>query len=484
MTKGAGGHREDGDDNDERACDKHARHQPDASDSDNRESTSDPDERGRLEAGVTPEPVQQLSRHDPDIQANTSSGSQHPMDEAHIPEGAPATGTPAETSATSPSVPQPLQDETPQNTVATSTTPSTNVNTPTNSNEPSREPTASTKRAASRYSKRRKPTFDAHTLSHFISTTRIPRLLDAIVARSLQHNTRLDHILIHGAPGSGTALLAHAVLRDFAPPRVIEVDAALGIESSQLRQLIERVGPRGVLFVHHIEALNPECDDLLVEAIAPRGHRGRPTRRVGPTDPSQSELDRAIAESASADRATAWSDAPEQKGTTRSQRSDFSLLATAHAVSNIGYLLRNQFDHMFHLRNDPKALRAALVRALRRCSGVAIDIAALPQLELVLRSLCDSAEPILRAIDVRADAEGLDRIDPHVMRSILEEDLAQRLPDEAYAASLRSHLGGRKIKRVTTEEVNRIASETGWGALASEGAIATMLREERRVQRP
>jgi hypothetical protein len=210
MKNGAGGHREDGDDNDERACGEHAPQQPDASDSDKRESTSDPDERGRHEAGVTSEPVQRLSRHDPDIRADTSSGTLHPMDEAHIPDGAPTTGTPAETSATSPAVQQPLQDETPPNTVAASTTPSTNVNTPTDPNEPSRESAASTKRAASRCSKRRKPTFDAHTLSHFISTTRIPRLLDAIVAQSLQHNTRLDHILIHGAPGSGTALLANA----------------------------------------------------------------------------------------------------------------------------------------------------------------------------------------------------------------------------------------------------------------------------------
>ena len=66
------------------------------------------------------------------------------------------------------------------------------------------------------------------------------------------------------------------------------------------------------------------------------------------------------------------------------------------------------------------------------------------------------------------------------MQSILEEDLADRLPDEAYSASLRRHLAGRKIEQVSAEEVARIDAETGWGRCASEAALAMMIREESR----
>lgn len=321
---------------------------------------------------------------------------------------------------------------------------------------------------------RRKPVFEAHTLSHFISSTRIPRHLEALVARSLSQGTALEHVLIHGAPGSGTALLARALLADCAPRRIVEIDAALGIDAEQLRRSVEEAGPRGVLSIKHLDALSFECEQALVDAMFHRGARPRRRMRPQQTEPMESDLDRAIAESAAI-----GFDPSESAGPARTpmRGPGPSLVATAHAVSNVGYLLRTHFDHMFHLRGDPKGLRAAIVRSLRRSAGIELDVAAIPRLERVLHTLGDAAEPILHAIALRAEAETIDRIDGPLMDSILEEDLAQRLPDEAYACSLRIHLGGRKLKRVTSEEVARIAAETGWGTIAAEGAISMLIRE-------
>lgn len=311
------------------------------------------------------------------------------------------------------------------------------------------------------------PLFQVHGLSNFLSTSRIPRQLDALVAKCLARDARLDHILIHGAPGSGTGLLAAALVNDYAPRRVIEIDAALGCDPDLLRRSIDETGPRGVLFIRHVDALEPECDQMLAEALA--GRPPRPRRPRGFVDPTESDLDRVVSASASG---------RESVGDNRSL--EFTLVATAHMMTQVGYVVRTRVEHMFHLRDDPKALRNAVLRALRRHGPVAIEPAALPQLERVLKSLSDAAEPITRAALLRADCEGVDRIESAVMQSILEEDLADRLPDEAYSASLRRHLAGRKIEQVSAEEVARIDAETGWGRCASEAALAMMIREESR----
>lgn len=309
--------------------------------------------------------------------------------------------------------------------------------------------------------------FLAHSLSNFLSTSRIPRQLDTLVADCLQRDTRLEHVLIHGAIGSGTKLLARALINDYAPRRVVEIDATLGCDAELLRRSIDEVGPRGVLFIRHIDALEGECDQMLAEALSGRPSRTRRPR--GFVDPSESDLDRAI--SASASPLDQPSDAKAR---------DFTLIATAHMMTQVGYIVRTRIEHLFHLRDDPKALRNAVLRALRRHGSVTVSAAALPQLERVLKSLVDSAEPVTRAALLRASSEGTQFLDETMMRSILEEDLAARLPDEAYSSSLRRHLAGRKIDQVTPEEVARLAAETGWGGVAAEAALSMMLREESR----
>ena len=311
------------------------------------------------------------------------------------------------------------------------------------------------------------PLFQVHSLSNFLSTSRIPQQLDTLIAKCLARDTRLDHILIHGAPGSGTALLAVALINDYAPRRVIEIDAALGCDPELLRRSIDEVGARGVLFIRHIDALEAECDQMLAEALAGRPARARRPR--GFVDPTESELDREISASAS------------PRGEARESRPvEFTLVATAHMVAQVGYVVRTRVEHMFHLRDDPKALRNAVLRSLRRHGSIGVDAPALPQLERVLRTLSDSAEPITRATLLRSECDGAQRIDAALMQSILEEDLAARLPDEAYSSSLRRHLAGRRIEQVTPEEVARVAADTGWGLSAAEGAISMMIREESR----
>ena len=310
------------------------------------------------------------------------------------------------------------------------------------------------------------PLFQVHGVSNFLSTSRVPRHLDTLISGSLERNTRLEHILIHGLPGSGTTLLAQALIKDYAPRNVVELDAALGCDQEVLRRSIDEVGPRGVLFIRHIEVLDGECDQMLAEFLAGRSPRLRRPRGI--VDPSESELDRVIASSASS-RASAADRRPH----------DVTLVATAHVMAQVGYIVRTRIEHMFHLREDPKALRNAVLRALRH-HAISVDPCAIPQLERVLKSLTDSAEQIARATILRAESEGIRHMDLDTMRSILEEDLACRFPDEAYSSSLRKHLVGRRIDEATPAEIARIEAETGWGAAASESAIHALIREESR----
>jgi DNA polymerase III delta prime subunit len=317
-----------------------------------------------------------------------------------------------------------------------------------------------------RYVQPAAPVFQVHGVSNFLSTSRVPRHLDTLISGSLERNARLEHILIHGLPGSGTTLLAQALIKDYAPRNVIELDAALGCDQETLRRSIDEVAPRGVLFIRHIEVLDGECDQMLAEFLAGRSPRLRRPRGI--VDPSESELDRVISSSASS-RASAPARRPH----------DVTLVATAHVMAQVGYIVRTRIEHMFHLREDPKALRNAVLRALRH-REISIDPCAISQLERVLKSLTDSAEQIARATILRAESEGIRHMDLDTMRSILEEDLACRLPDEAYSSSLRKHLAGRRIDEATPAEIARIEAETGWGAAASESAIHALIREESR----
>ena len=311
------------------------------------------------------------------------------------------------------------------------------------------------------------PLFQVHSVSNFLSTSRIPRQLDTLVTKSLERNARLDHILIHGGTGSGTALLARALINDYAPPNVFEIDAALGCDAELLRRGIEEVGPRGVLFIRHIDAFGGDCDQIIAEALSGQANHGSRARRE--IDPTETAFDRLIAASASGRQAEG-----------ESRTVDFTIVATAHLMTQVGYIVRTRVEHMFHLRDDPKALRNAVLRSLRRQSSITVDANALPQLERVLSTLADSAEPITRAIMLRSACDNISAIGSDTMRSIIEEDLAARLPDEAYAASLRRHLMGRRIEQVTPEEVARIASETGWGTIAAQAALASIIRDDMR----
>lgn len=312
--------------------------------------------------------------------------------------------------------------------------------------------------------------FQAHALSHFLSTSRIPSQLETLVANSLAGNRRLDHILIHGSPGSGTTLLAEALIRDYAPTRVVEIDAGLGCGAGLLTRSIDQVGSRGVLLIRHVEALGQDCESILSDALG-SGHPGRALeRRRDAAQTDESDVDRAIAESAA--QGFLASKAPLPR--------DFTVVATAHHMPAMGYMLRKRFEHVFHLREDPKALCDAVVRAIMRHLSIPMERSALPQLELVLKTLGDSAEPIARAIALRAQMDDLAVIDASAMRSILEVDLASRIPDEAYAWALRRHLGARRIESLTQEEVERVAAETGWGVVAADAAISTLIREDGR----
>jgi len=306
--------------------------------------------------------------------------------------------------------------------------------------------------------------FEVRSLRHFISSSRIPAALDAYVVAALRENRPLDHILIHGPIGSGTTTLARAVILDYAPRKVVEIDALDGCDVATLRRAIHKVRGTGVLFIRHIEVLDHACDLYLAKMMGrdeiPREHRLADARR----STEETRLDPSNA------RATGDFDRAQM-------RPRFTLLATAHFTTRVGYVLRCRFDHLLHLREDPVGLSRAVARVVER-RGTSIDDAAMPRLERVVGSLLDSADPIVKAISTRAELEGVRRIDDALMRSILEQDLADRMPDESYALSLRRIVAGMRLDDSLLDEIPHLAERTGWGELAVHAAIACIIREE------
>ena len=112
---------------------------------------------------------------------------------------------------------------------------------PLHNTPPERAPTRSPLDTVSTASSKRanNPIFHAPTLKHFATSSRTPQILESYILRALRENRRLDHILIHGRAGSGTTLLARALIRDFAPKRVIELDALKGCDPQRLQRAIE-----------------------------------------------------------------------------------------------------------------------------------------------------------------------------------------------------------------------------------------------------
>lgn len=317
--------------------------------------------------------------------------------------------------------------------------------------------------------------FSVPTLKHFATFTRVTSVLEGYIVAAMRENRRLDHILIHGNAGSGTTTLARALVRDYAPNRFEELDALSGISFQKLKRALARANRRGVVLIRHVELLDPVSMSYLSAYMS-----GKPMEPETRPDmgafraPNETELDREIAASA---RSNPNTDPARERFTPGG-----TVIATALMPSHLHYSLRSRFEQLIGLRNDPKALRVALTRVLRP-HGISITADAFPRAERLLGSLTESTEQLARAVLARAQLDETQTIDDTLMKSIIEEDLADRVPISHYAASLREHLGGRKVKEASCEEVHRISDETAWGTSVVRSAITAMIRENRAVQR-
>lgn len=317
--------------------------------------------------------------------------------------------------------------------------------------------------------------FSVPTLKHFATFTRVTSVLEGYIVAAMRENRRLDHILIHGNAGSGTTTLARALVRDYAPNRFEELDALSCISFQKLKRALARANRRGVVLIRHVELLDAASMSYLSAYMS-----GKPMEPEVRPDmgafraPNETELDREIAASA---RSNPNTDPGRERFTPGG-----TVIATALMPSHLHYSLRSRFEQLIGLRNDPKALRVALTRVLRP-HGISITADAFPRAERLLGSLTESTEQLARTVLARAQLDEAQTIDDTLMKSIIEEDLADRVPISHYAASLREHLGGRKVKEASCEEVHRIADETAWGTSVVRSAITAMIRENRAVQR-
>lgn len=302
------------------------------------------------------------------------------------------------------------------------------------------------------------------TVAHFLSDSRIPQALDHLVRTALRENRALDNILISGDEGSGTTLLARALVRDYAPSEFVEIDAAAGWDPMVLSSMFSSIGPRGVLLVRHIDRLDADSDfhlgHVMGMSVAPPNRPRRGRRGPEPRDPGESDLDRVISESARMHERRTEPAAPPHR---------FTVIATTHRVRDIGALPMRRFTHTFELRSEPRAMARAVVRAMRN-RGIAIAPGAMEHLARVLGSIPDVARTIGQCLVLRRDVDGWSEFDAERMRIVLEDDVGERVPSDHFLWALRRHLGARRLagceQGMRDDEVDgevlRIARETGW----------------------
>ncbi|MFM7261647.1 MAG: hypothetical protein ACKO3W_13695 [bacterium] len=345
--------------------------------------------------------------------------------------------------------------------------------------------------------------FELPTLHHFMSHFGVHRVLEQLVEKSLVRNRQLDHVLLHGGTGSGTTLIARALVRDLAPKNCVELDVLDGVDASTLHAAIREVRHGGVLLIRHIELLDGGGERMLMNYIGRKNALGTGRFASAPGAAGSIRSRKPRLDEVDDIRA-------KRKTTLRPINANFTLIATAHFTQQIGYQLRCRFDHLIHLRKDPIGTRSALCRALAR-KGVVIDGDAIPLMERFVETIADSAEQLGQAILSRAEIECMlnvqttrtarggdgvqaemssprsvgNTVTRELMQSIITCDMPCRLPDEVYASALSLHLAGRRVQRVTDAEVTRINHETGWGEMAVHAALVLVLRaQQMRSTRP
>ena len=397
--------------------------------------------------------------------------------------------------------------------------------------------------------------FRVPTLSHFQSYSRIPAVLEECVLEALRTRKRLEHTLMHGHPGTGKSLLSHALVRDFAPPQAIELDARRGTCPESLWHCIQIVGNGGVLIVRHIDELDPMSTRMLEATLDPRlrvPNAPMPSAlrtvilHTNPYARRRRDIDRLLADmndgggdhpldadegeesdekSADKNRPNASGDAGADDSTRRHERDPgddgdemevdidpeiemrrrrrsstraalgmqglpvpkddadrrrlahawqrvpaFTLVATTEDSGSIDRALLGRFERKVHLRIDAKALRTVLLRALRT-HGLSLASDAIPIAEAVLGSVLDATEPLIRAIVTRARIEKVGQIDVALLRSIVQDDLPDILPDEHYARSLLAIHSPQQLVRAGDVRIEEIASRLCWSHATVRGAI-------------
>ena len=311
--------------------------------------------------------------------------------------------------------------------------------------------------------------FSIPTLFHFASSVGVTRVLERLVENALANNRPLDHILLHGPPGSGTTLVARAIVRDLAPKNFVELDLLDGVDQDTLRRALREVRNQGVLLIRHIELLSGANEQFLMSCIARKTVRGTGSfaRETPPSTEGVAKQKRPMDEYV----ADAVRRPPLRID------GNFTLIGTAHLTQQIGYQLRGRFDHMIHLRSDPVGIRIAMRHALSRF-GLTLDESAHRPIERFVRTIDDIAEQFVQAIVMRAQLEETCHLNDTIIQTVVADDMPGRIADEIYAWALVRHLAGRRVTSVTDNEVERLESETGWGEIAVRAALGLVVRNQ------
>jgi len=103
-------------------------------------------------------------------------------------------------------------------------------------------------------------------LEEYIGQPKLKENLSVFIRAARARGDALDHVLLHGPPGTGKTTLAYIIARELG----VEIRATSGpvIErSGDLAALLTNLGPRDVLFIDEIHRLNPAVEEILYPAM-------------------------------------------------------------------------------------------------------------------------------------------------------------------------------------------------------------------------